>query len=88
MHDQFLGWCAADVIGLSRVRLELVLGLVGLASITQTICSQNVWQLLGLVNRCQLCIVNLTRAVQPMATCRQLPYLHKPAIVIVTSFSL
>jgi len=28
------------------------------------------------------------RAVQPVATCRQLPYLHKPAIVIVTSFSL
>jgi len=23
-----------------------------------------------------------------MATCRQLPYLHKPAIVVVTSFSL
>jgi len=29
-----------------------------------------------------------TRAVQPVATCRQSPYLHKPAIVIVTSFSL
>jgi len=26
--------------------------------------------------------------VQPVATCRQSPYLHKPAIVIVTSFSL
>ena len=25
-----------------------------------------------------------TRAVQPVATCRQSPYLHKPAIVIVT----
>jgi len=25
--------------------------------------------------------------VQPVATCRQSPYLHKPAIVIVTSFS-
>jgi len=25
---------------------------------------------------------------QPVATCRQLPYLHKPAIVTVTSFSL
>jgi len=47
MHEQFLGWCA-DVIGISRVRFELVLGLVGLASITQAICSQNVWQLLGL----------------------------------------
>jgi len=30
----------------------------------------------------------LTRVVQPVATCRQSPYLHKPAIVIVTSFSL
>jgi len=29
-----------------------------------------------------------TRAVQPVATCRQSPYLQKPAIVIVTSFSL
>ena len=29
-----------------------------------------------------------TRAVQPVATCRQSPYLHKSAIVIVTSFSL
>ena len=29
-----------------------------------------------------------TRAVQPVATCRQSPYLHKPAIVVVTSFSL
>jgi len=29
-----------------------------------------------------------TRAVQPVATCRQSPYLHKPAIVIVTSLSL
>jgi len=29
-----------------------------------------------------------TRVVQPMATCRQSPCLHKPAIVIVTSFSL
>jgi len=26
--------------------------------------------------------------VQPVATCRQSPYLHKPAIVIVMSFSL
>jgi len=25
---------------------------------------------------------------QPVATCRQSPYLHKPATVIVTSFSL
>jgi len=30
----------------------------------------------------------ITRAVQRMVTCRQSPYLHKPAIVIVTSFSL
>jgi len=29
-----------------------------------------------------------TRALQPVATCRQSPYLHKPAIIIVTSFSL
>jgi len=28
-----------------------------------------------------------TRAVQPMATCRQSPYLHKAAILIVTSFA-
>jgi len=26
--------------------------------------------------------------MQTVATCRQSPYLHKPAIVIVTSFSL
>jgi len=32
--------------------------------------------------------LNVTRAVQPVATCRQSPYLHKPAIVIVTSSSL
>jgi len=32
--------------------------------------------------------LNTTRAVQPVATCRQSPYLHKPALVIVTSFSL
>ena len=30
----------------------------------------------------------LTRALQPVATCRQSPYLHKPAIIIMTSFSL
>jgi len=30
----------------------------------------------------------VTGAVQPVATCRQSPYLHKPAIIIVTSFSL
>jgi len=29
----------------------------------------------------------ITRAVQPVATCRQSPYLHKPAIVIATSFA-
>ena len=28
------------------------------------------------------------RALQPVATCRQSPYLHKPAIIIMTSFSL
>jgi len=33
-------------------------------------------------------LLKSTRAVQPVATCRQSPYLHKPAIVIVTSFSL
>jgi len=31
--------------------------------------------------------IKCTTAVQPVATCRQLPYLHKPAVVIVTSFS-
>jgi len=30
----------------------------------------------------------ITTAVQPVATCPQSPYLHKPATVIVTSFSL
>jgi len=35
-----------------------------------------------------LLIIFHTRTVQPVATCRQSPYLHKPAIVIVTSFSL
>ena len=29
-----------------------------------------------------------TRALQPVTTCRQSPYLHKPAIIIMTSFSL
>jgi len=29
----------------------------------------------------------ITRSAQPVATCRQSPYLHKPAIVIVTSFA-
>jgi len=32
--------------------------------------------------------VDITTALQPAATCRQSPYLHKPAIVIMTSFSL
>jgi len=32
--------------------------------------------------------MNITRALQPVATCRQSPYLQKPAIVNVTSFSL
>jgi len=29
-----------------------------------------------------------TRTLQPVDTCRQSPYLHKPAIIIMTSFSL
>jgi len=29
-----------------------------------------------------------TKAVQPVITCHQSPYLHKPSFVIVTSFSL
>jgi len=29
----------------------------------------------------------VTRALQPVATCRQSPYLYKPAIVIMTSFA-
>jgi len=33
-------------------------------------------------------VLDNTRVVQPMAACRQSPYLHKPAIVIVTSLSL
>jgi len=33
-------------------------------------------------------LLSSDRAVQPVATCRQSPYLHKPTIVIVTSFSL
>jgi len=28
-----------------------------------------------------------TKALQPVATCRQSPYLHKPAIIIMTSFA-
>ena len=38
---------------------------------------------------CRMCTVFIiiTRAVQPVATCRQSPYLQQPAIVIVTSFS-
>jgi len=28
-------------------------------------------------------IFRITRTLQPVATCRQSPYLHKPAIVIV-----
>jgi len=34
------------------------------------------------------CFSTSNRAVQPMAACRQSPYHHKPAIAIVTSFSL
>jgi len=34
-----------------------------------------------------MCVIN-NRALQPLATCRHSPYLHKPAIVIVTTFSL
>jgi len=37
---------------------------------------------------CEHWVYVKTRAVQPVATCRQSPYLHKPAIVIVTSLSL
>ena len=33
------------------------------------------------------CVPQSTRVVQPVATCRQSPYLHKPAIVIMTSIS-
>jgi len=33
-------------------------------------------------------ISNITRVMQPVATCCQSPYLHKPAVVIVMSFSL
>jgi len=32
--------------------------------------------------------VTLERCMQPVATCRQSPYLHKPAVVTVTSLSL
>ena len=32
--------------------------------------------------------IGITRAVQPVATCRQSPYLHEPAVIIMTSFSL
>ena len=37
---------------------------------------------------CSVCASALIRAVQPVATCRRSSYLHKPAIAIVTSFSL
>ena len=33
-------------------------------------------------------VLDNTRVVQPMAACRQSPYLHKPAIIVVMSFSL
>jgi len=33
-------------------------------------------------------LIKATRAVQPVAICRQSPYLHKPPVVIVTPFSL
>jgi len=33
-------------------------------------------------------ITHYTRALQPVATCRQSPYLHKPAVITVMSFSL
>jgi len=35
-----------------------------------------------------ICLFIYIRAVQPVATCRQSPYLHKPAIFIVMSLSL
>jgi len=31
-------------------------------------------------------VFSVTGAVQPVATCRQSPYLHKPAVIIMTSF--
>jgi len=33
-------------------------------------------------------VLIITRALEPVATCRQSPYLHKPAIIIMTSLSL
>ena len=33
-------------------------------------------------------LISYTRALQPVATCRQWSYIHKPAIIIMTSFSL
>ena len=35
-----------------------------------------------------LCTSSCTRAMQPVATCRQSPYLHKPAVIMMTSFLL
>jgi len=43
---------------------------------------------LALTSIRELNVVSDTRALQPVATCRQSPCLHKPAIIIVTSFSL
>jgi len=41
-----------------------------------------------LVSMCPDVVYRTTcRALQPVATCRQSPYLHKQAIVIVTSFA-
>jgi len=41
----------------------------------------------GLQNIARRALPACTTAVQPTAACRQSPYLHNPAIVIVTSFS-
>jgi len=44
--------------------------------------------LLIVCSYCCLLYLNITIAVQPVATCRHSPYLLKTAIVIVTLFSL
>jgi len=41
----------------------------------------------GKMGNTKMAFFTETRAVYPMATCRQSPYLHMPTIVIVTSFS-
>jgi len=62
----------------------------------KSVQSDNGYSLFGLIFYTLFCKIRvlispafiLTRAVQPVATCHQLSYLHKPAILIVTSFSL